>query len=211
MSIHRFALSSRNVFGKRLASNYPGAVGVPSSRGGRTRRCRGEACGSRGARGAGGPVAGQTRRREAGHLLRLEHRKIKPHTRRSHQDRHAHRQWADLGAPRGSYYRLTSLTVQRHDEQDVTIQIEQLTALGVDPDRIYIDRGFSGTRRDHRAGLDQALAAVWPGSVLTVTKFDRFARDVADAHTILTDLANRGVRFGLGGSVYDWNDPFGRL
>lgn len=97
------------------------------------------------------------------------------------------------------------------DEQDVTIQIEQLTALGVDPDRIYIDRGFSGTRRDHRAGLDQALAAVWPGSVLTVTKFDRFARDVADAHTILTDLAGRGVRFGLGGSVYDWKDPFGRL
>ncbi len=97
------------------------------------------------------------------------------------------------------------------DEQDVVVQIEQLAALGVDPDRIYVDRGFSGTRRTHRAGLDQALAAVWPGSVFTVTKFDRFARDVADAHTILTDLSARGVRFGLGGSVYDWNDPFGRL
>ncbi|MGH3512074.1 MAG: recombinase family protein [Pseudonocardiaceae bacterium] len=97
------------------------------------------------------------------------------------------------------------------DEQDVGIQIEQLTALGVAPDRIYIDRGFSGTRRTNRAGLEQALAAVWPGSILTVTKFDRFARDVADAHTILTDLSDRGVLFGLGASVYDWKDPFGRL
>lgn len=97
------------------------------------------------------------------------------------------------------------------DEQDLDIQIEQLTALGVAPDRIYTDRGFSGTRRTNRAGLDQALAAVWPGSILTVTKFDRFARDVADAHTILTDLSERGVLFGLGASIYDWKDPFGRL
>jgi DNA invertase Pin-like site-specific DNA recombinase len=97
------------------------------------------------------------------------------------------------------------------DEQDVDLQIEQLTALGVAPERVYIDRGFSGTRRTHRAGLDQALAALWPGSILTVTKFDRFARDVADAHTILTDLSERGVLFGLGSAVYDWTDPFGRL
>lgn len=33
--------------------------------------------------------------------------------------------------------------------------------------------GFSGTTRRNRSGLDQALAAVWDGSVFTVTKFDR--------------------------------------
>jgi DNA invertase Pin-like site-specific DNA recombinase len=49
--------------------------------------------------------------------------------------------------------------------------------------------------------MDQALAALWPGSILTVTKFDRFARDVADVHAILTDLYDRGVLFGLGASV----------
>lgn len=97
------------------------------------------------------------------------------------------------------------------DEQDVEVQIDQLRALGVADDRIYIDRGFSGTRRANRAGLDQALAAVWDGTIFTVTKFDRFARNMAEAHTILTDLSNRGVRFALGGSIYDWNDPFGRL
>jgi len=30
-------------------------------------------------------------------------------------------------------------------------------------------------------GLDQAPAAVWPGRVFTVTKFDRFARNMARA------------------------------
>lgn len=93
----------------------------------------------------------------------------------------------------------------------MTIQTEQLQTLGVAPDRIYIDRGFSGTTRNNRAGLDQALAAVWDGSVFTVTKFDRFARNMAEANQILTDLRGRGVLFGLGASVYDWNDPFGRL
>ena len=38
-----------------------------------------------------------------------------------------------------------------------------------------------------------------------------FGRDVADAHTILTDLSDRGVLFGLGASVYNWKNPFGRL
>ena len=53
-------------------------------------------------------------------------------------------------------------------------------------------RGFSGTTRRNRGGLDQALAAVWPDSVFTVTKFDRFARNMAEANQILTDLSGRG-------------------
>ena len=46
------------------------------------------------------------------------------------------------------------------DEQDVEIQTEQLLALGVPRERIFIDKGFSGTTRKNRAGLDNALAAV---------------------------------------------------
>ena len=34
---------------------------------------------------------------------------------------------------------------------------------------------------------------------------------MAEANQILADLSGRGVLFGLGGSVYDWNDPFVRL
>jgi len=55
------------------------------------------------------------------------------------------------------------------------------------------------------------LAAVREGDTLTVTKLDRLARSVPDALDILSQLSPRGVRFALGGSVYDWNDPFARM
>ncbi|MGK8464850.1 recombinase family protein [Nocardia cyriacigeorgica] len=105
------------------------------------------------------------------------------------------------------------------DEQDVEIQTGQLLALGVPADRIFIDSGFSGTTRKNRAGLDNALTAVTSAAaaggarqvVLTTTKFDRFARNMAEAGQILDDLRERDVLFGLGSSVYDWNDPFGKL
>ncbi|MER5420118.1 recombinase family protein [Streptosporangium roseum] len=38
------------------------------------------------------------------------------------------------------------------NEQGVIVQTEQLRALGVEPERISIDRGFSGTTRTNRAG-----------------------------------------------------------
>ncbi|MEV1169920.1 recombinase family protein [Nonomuraea sp. NPDC049784] len=47
----------------------------------------------------------------------------------------------------------------------------------------------------NRGGFDQALAAVWDGSVITVTKFDWFARNMAEANEILTDLSGRGASF----------------
>ena len=49
------------------------------------------------------------------------------------------------------------------------------------------------------------------GCCLTVTKLDRLARSVPDALDILGQLSARGVRFALGGSVYDWDDPFARM
>ncbi|WP_280454700.1 recombinase family protein [Nocardia brasiliensis] len=40
------------------------------------------------------------------------------------------------------------------DEQDVEIQTDQLLALSVPRERIYIDTGFSGTtRRNHTVGF----------------------------------------------------------
>jgi DNA invertase Pin-like site-specific DNA recombinase len=66
------------------------------------------------------------------------------------------------------------------DEQDVEIQTEQLLTLGVSRDRIFIDKGFSGTSRKNRTGLDKALTAVTSAAaavtdrrvVFTTTKFD---------------------------------------
>jgi DNA invertase Pin-like site-specific DNA recombinase len=94
--------------------------------------------------------------------------------------------------------------------QDLTAQREQLTALGVAADRVYLDEGLTGTSLA-RPGLDQALAAVRDGDTFTVTRLDRLARSAPDALALLTQLSGRGVRFALGGSVYDWHDPMARM
>ena len=96
------------------------------------------------------------------------------------------------------------------DEQDLTAQRQALHALGVPPDRAYIDQGISGTKRE-RPGLDQALAAVRTGDTLVVPKLDRLARSVPDARDIGDTLAKRGVRLSLGGQIYDPDDPMGKL
>ena len=86
--------------------------------------------------------------------------------------------------------------------QDLTAQREVLTGLGVADDRIYVDKGLTGTTRA-RPGLDQALAAVRSGDTLVVPKLDRLARSVPDARDIGDTLAARSVRLSLGGSVDD--------
>jgi DNA invertase Pin-like site-specific DNA recombinase len=85
-----------------------------------------------------------------------------------------------------------------------------LEELGVAPDRIYTDRGLTGTTRA-RPGLDQALAAVRAGDTLVVPKLDRLARSVPDARQIADALVERGVKLALGTSVYDPADPMGKM
>src|SRR5688500_6487393 len=48
------------------------------------------------------------------------------------------------------------------EQQDLTAQRDALRALGVGDDRIYVDRGLTGTNRD-RPGLRLALAACRSG------------------------------------------------
>jgi DNA invertase Pin-like site-specific DNA recombinase len=96
------------------------------------------------------------------------------------------------------------------DRQDLTAQREALMALGVAEDRIYVDHGLTGSNRA-RPGLDQALAAVRGGDTLVVTKLDRLARSVPDARLIADQLAARGVKLALGGTIHDPTDPMGRM
>lgn len=96
------------------------------------------------------------------------------------------------------------------DKQDLAAQKDALHKLGVSADRIYTDRGFTGTNRE-RPGLDQALAAVRGGDTFVVPKLDRLARSVPDARAIGDSLAARGVKLQLGASVHDPNDPLGKL
>ena len=95
-------------------------------------------------------------------------------------------------------------------DQDLTAQRDALTALGVDPKRIYVDHGLTGTNRA-RPGLREALAAGRRGDTLVVTKLDRLARSVPDARDIADELTAGGVRLNIGGSLHDPTDPIGRL
>ena len=96
------------------------------------------------------------------------------------------------------------------DRQDLEAQRTGIVGLGVDPLRIYTDRGFTGRTRA-RPGLDQALAAVRAGDTLVVTKLDRLARSVPDARDIADRLRERGVGLALGTTVYDPGDPMGKM
>ena len=71
------------------------------------------------------------------------------------------------------------------DGQDLTAQRRALGALGVQPDRIYVDHGITGTHRQ-RPGLREALAACRPGDTLVVAKLDRLARSVPTPATSST-------------------------
>lgn len=96
------------------------------------------------------------------------------------------------------------------DKQDLTAQLETLVKLGVSPDRVYLDKGLTGSNRQ-RPGLDQALAAVRSGDTLVVPKLDRLARSVPDARQIADTLQARGVKLALGTSIYDPTDPMGKM
>jgi DNA invertase Pin-like site-specific DNA recombinase len=94
--------------------------------------------------------------------------------------------------------------------QDLTAQREALATLGVPGDRIYLDKGLTGTSRA-RPGLDQALATVRSGDTLVVPRLDRLARSVPDARQIGDSLVAHGVKLSLGGTIYDPADPIGKM
>ena len=76
------------------------------------------------------------------------------------------------------------------DKQDLTAQRQALKDLDVAPDRIYTDKGLTGTNRA-RPGLDQAMAAVRKGDTLVVPKLDRLARSVPDFEADLIRMRTR--------------------
>lgn len=94
--------------------------------------------------------------------------------------------------------------------QDVAIQCQQLQALGVSDSNILVDEGLSASSRD-RPGLRSALDRLRNGDTLVITKLDRLARSVQDAHTIASELHEKGVILQIGKSVYDPTDPLGKM
>lgn len=110
--------------------------------------------------------------------------------------------------PRDGIQRCTS--GMSTDQQDLTAQQHALLALGVSPERIYVDHGLTGTNRQ-RPGLQNALAAGRNTDTLVVTKLDRLARSLPDARDIVDELTARNACLQIGASLHDPTDPVGRL
>jgi DNA invertase Pin-like site-specific DNA recombinase len=75
-------------------------------------------------------------------------------------------------------------------DQDLSIQVEKLTAAGC---TVVREEKVSGTSRNGRNELETLLAFLRPGDTLIVTKVDRLARSVGDLQDIVKALRNRGV------------------
>lgn len=94
--------------------------------------------------------------------------------------------------------------------QDLRAQRTALKRLGVDPDRIYTDKGYTGRNRD-RPGLREALAACRAGDQLIVAKLDRLGRSAVDLRAIADELEEKKVLLNIGGSIHDPTSPTGKL
>jgi DNA invertase Pin-like site-specific DNA recombinase len=84
------------------------------------------------------------------------------------------------------YARVSSLS------QSLDVQIEQLKAAGCD--KLFAEKR-SGTSRQGREALAEALDYAREGDTLVVTRLDRLARSAADLHVIVSQLNAKGVGF----------------
>lgn len=72
-------------------------------------------------------------------------------------------------------------------EQNEEMQVHALTMAGVDPNRIFRDKGVSG-RAKVKPGRDEAMQMLRPGMTLVVWRLDRVSRDMMDMLTLLRSM-----------------------
>jgi DNA invertase Pin-like site-specific DNA recombinase len=97
------------------------------------------------------------------------------------------------------------------NEQDEALQLDALHAVGIPDDRIYTDRGVSGTKTS-RPELDALLRTLRPGDTVTVWRLDRLGRSSHHVVSLVLDLEDRGIGFKcLTGLEVDTTTPTGRF
>lgn len=96
--------------------------------------------------------------------------------------------------------------VSTHD-QNLDAQIEALENTGAQ--KIFADK-ISGTKR-HRPELDRMLEQLREGDIVTVTKYDRLARSLADLLDIVATIQKHGAGFRSLAEDIDTTTPAGRL
>jgi DNA invertase Pin-like site-specific DNA recombinase len=96
------------------------------------------------------------------------------------------------------------------DDQDLSLQIDSLTGLGIERDNIFTEK-ISGARTD-RPQLDACLAKLQQGDTLVVWRLDRLGRSMHHLVELIEDLRNRGVGFrSVSDGLIDTTSPSGEL
>jgi DNA invertase Pin-like site-specific DNA recombinase len=96
------------------------------------------------------------------------------------------------------------------DDQDLSLQIDSLSGLGINRDDIFTEK-ISGSKTD-RPGLDACLATLQQGDTLVVWRLDRLGRSMHHLVGLIEDLRNRGVGFrSVSDNLIDTTSPSGEL
>lgn len=97
--------------------------------------------------------------------------------------------------------------------QDADRQVQDLLAVGVRRDDLYIDQGVSGARAS-RPEFNRALEALHEGDTLVITTLDRLGRSTVNMLGLSEDLKARRVNLrvlNLGGGNVDTGTPMGSM
>jgi DNA invertase Pin-like site-specific DNA recombinase len=96
------------------------------------------------------------------------------------------------------------------DDQDLSLQIDSLTSLGIDRNDIFTEK-ISGAKTD-RPQLEAFLAKLQPGDALVVWRLARLGRSMHHLVELIENLRNRGVGFrSVSDGLIDTTSPSGEL
>jgi DNA invertase Pin-like site-specific DNA recombinase len=79
------------------------------------------------------------------------------------------------------------------DHQSLDQQLDALTAVGVDPKRVYTDKLSGTSTREQRPGLASLLDYARPGDAIVVVGIDRLGRNAAEVMTTIRNLRDRDI------------------
>src|ERR1700759_4648540 len=77
--------------------------------------------------------------------------------------------------------------------QSLDQQLDALTAVGVDPARIYSDKLSGPSTREQRPGLAALLDYAREGDAIVVVGIDRLGRNAAEVMTTIRELGERSI------------------
>lgn len=79
------------------------------------------------------------------------------------------------------------------DHQSLDQQLDALSAVGVDPQRIYTDKLSGTSTREQRPGLAALLDYARPGDTIVTVGIDRLGRNAAEVMLTIRELGERNI------------------